>query len=83
MPTTQKSDRLPQNLLTDEEVIDMLRLDASEISGEKCDRGTSLRRLRYLRDKRKISYHRVGNRTFLYPRAAISRYLKQNLIEAR
>lgn len=76
-------DRLPKNLLTDEEVIEMLRLDSSETPGQPCDRATSLRRLRYLRDKQRISFHRVGNRTFLYPRSSITRYLKQNLVEAR
>lgn len=77
------TDRLPKNLLTDVEVIEMLRLDASEIPGQQCSRASSLRKLKYLRDKQRIAYHRVGNRTFLYPRSSITKYLKQNLVEAK
>jgi len=83
MPTTTtQPDRLPKNFLVADEVIEMLRLDYSVRNGTT-DRTTGLRRLKTLREKRRIPFHQLGHKTIIYPRAGIERFKKQTLVEAR
>lgn len=76
------TDRLPKTFLTPDEVIDMLRLDYSVKSGT-ASRETGLRRLKTLREKRRIPFHQLGHKTIIYPRAGIERFKKQTLVEAK
>ena len=76
------TDRLPKTYLTPDEVIDMLRLDYSVKTGT-ASRETGLRRLKTLREKRRIPFHQLGHKTIIYPRAGIERFKKQTLVEAR
>jgi len=75
-------DRLPSSLLTSEEVIIDLRLDRGEYQTASARKSAALRRLKYLRQQRKIDCIRIGQRTYIYPRAGIERFKKQNLLEA-
>ena len=73
---------LPSNLLVAAEVIRELRLDQGEYDSEEARRLSAMRRLKYLRDTRKISFLRVGHKMHLYPRAALERFKMQNTVEA-
>lgn len=76
-------DRLPATLLVGAEVIHDLRLDIDPATGERLPKQTALRRLKYLRQQSKLECIRVGNRTYLYTRAGLERFKRQNLLEAR
>jgi len=76
----RKTESLPANLLTPAEVIEALRLDVKPDGTPS--RATGLRRLKYLRDMRRIPHHRLGHKTYLYPRTGIERFKKQTLVEA-
>lgn len=81
--THPKTDRLPSTLLTAEEVIADLRLDCDEYRGTDAEpKEYALRRLKYLRQKRAFDFIRIGHRSYVYPRAGIERFKKQNLVEA-
>jgi len=76
------TDRLPSTMLVAAEVIRELRLDYNSRTGETGDKSTGLRRLKYLRELRRIDCIRIGQRTYIYPRAGVERFKKQNLMEA-
>jgi hypothetical protein len=75
-------DRLPSTMLVADEVIRELRLDYNQRTGQAGDHSCALRRLKYLRQQRKIDCIRIGQRTYLYPRLGIERFKKSNLLEA-
>jgi hypothetical protein len=74
---------IPSNMLVADEVIMELRLDHNPRTGMTGDRHGALRRLKYLRAQRKIDCIRIGQRTYIYPRAGIEKFKRQNLFEAR
>jgi hypothetical protein len=76
------SDRLPSTMLVADEVISELRLDHNPRTGATGDKATGLRRLKYLRNLRRIDCIRIGQRTYIYPRAGVERFKRQNLMEA-
>ncbi len=80
-PNTTR-DRLPATLLVAAEVIRELRFDTDKLTGEQLPVSAGLRKLKYLRDKKQLDCIRVGNRTYLYTRAGLERFKKQNLMEA-
>ncbi len=73
---------LPENVLTPDEVIKMLRLDYNDRTGQHGDRAHALRKLRYYRDIKRIPYIRLGHSSYRYPRAGIEKFKRQQLFEA-
>jgi hypothetical protein len=76
-------DNLPKNLLTPDEIIEILRLDYNDRTGEHGDRPHALRKLRLYRDTKRISFIRLGHSVYRYPRAGVEKFKRQNLFEAQ
>ncbi len=73
---------LPKNLLTPDEVIEMLRLDYNDRTGNHGDRKHAMRKLRLFRDTKRIPSLRLAHSVYRYPRAGIEKFKRQQLFEA-
>ncbi len=76
-------DRLPKNILTPDEVIEMLRLDYNDRTGIHGDRKHAMRKLRLFRDTQRIPSIRLAHSVYRYPRAGIEKFKKQTLTPAK